>query len=261
MNCQVSIRPLARSSRRIAVGGLALMAAATAFTTGCAEDEGKGTLVIPVILGPDRDCAEVGVTEIRVSVADGEFSNVVDCADDRPREVRLEKVPAGKYDLLVEGKDGDYVTVMDNLADADRRVEALGDGASVEVAPATLTTSPAIFEITIDFLASTCVASGIKTFEVRAFDDQADQLLAYDLPCDDKTLGTVVVPDEARSLKGDQFADFTITPLDKSGMAVGTPVSPAMPFVPPGPGRTVSATLLDCNENGCPEVDVEITGF
>lgn len=247
-----------RSLAAIAVFGLG------AGPLGCAEDEGKGALIVPVVLGPDRDCAEVNVEQIEVSLGeDGEFTNVVGCSDERPRTVRIEKVPAGKYDLVVRGLDEDFVAVMDNLADdaRDRRVEVLGDGASVEASPVTLTASPAIFELTVDFRASSCSASGIDSFEVRAFDDQVDQLLQFDLECDDDTLGTSVIPDPSRSLKGDQFADFTIQPLDKSGQAVGPTLGPDMPFEPPGPGRTVSVTLLDCDENGCPDIEVDITGF
>lgn len=230
---------------------------------GCTEDEGKGTLIVPIVLGPDRDCAEVNVEQIEVSLGDDEFSNIVGCSDERPRTVRVEKVPAGKYEIVVRGLDEDFVAVMDNLADEerDRRVEVLGDGASVEASQVTLTAAPAIIELTVDFQASSCSASGIDSFELRAFDDQVDQLLQYDLECDDDTLGTTVIPDPARSLKGDQFADFTIQPLDKSGQPVGAPQSPDMPFEPPGPGRTVALTLLDCDENGCPELEVEITGF
>lgn len=231
-----------------------------ALASGCAEDEGKGTLIVPVILGPDRDCDEVGVESIRISLAEEEYANEVGCSDESPREVRLEGVPAGRYELLVEGIDGEGVTVMDNLADEerDRRVEVLGDGASVTAPDAVLTSSPAIFELTVDFMASSCAASGIDVFEIRAFDNAVDQLLTYELECDDETLGTTIIPDPGRDLDGDEFGDFTITPRDKSGAAVGSPLSPAMPFPPPGPGRTVAVTLLDCDENGCPDVDFEL---
>jgi len=262
---QLSFRPASFSlaARRRCVTALVVFGAGL-LGSGCADDEGKGTLIVPVVLGPDRDCDEVGVEEIQISLGeDGEYSNLVGCSDERPRTVRIEKVPAGKYELLVEGKDDDFVSVMDNLADpvSDRRVEVLGDGASVEASQVTLTASPAIFELTVDFRASSCSASGIRSFEVRAFDDQVDQLLQYELECDDDTLGTSLIPDESRSLKGDQFADFTIQPLDKSGQAVGAPLGPDMPFEPPGAGRTVSVTLLDCDENGCPDIDIDIDGF
>lgn len=242
------------------VAALAL-SAVSALASGCAEDEGKGTLIVPIILGPDRDCSEVGVDAVRISLADTEYTNEVDCSDESPREVRLEKVPAGKYELVVEGIDVDGYTVMDNLADEarDRRVEVLGDGASVTAPEAVLTSSPAIFELTVDFMASSCAASGIDSFEVRAFDNAVDQLLSYDLECDDDSLGTTVIPDPGRDLDGDEFGDFTITPRDKSGAAVGSALSPGMPFVPPGPGRIVSVTLLDCDENGCPEVEFDIS--
>ena len=219
---------------------------------GCAEDEGPGTLVVPFQFPAPFTCADLDVDQVRVQLGDDDVGiNSRDTCTSG--EVRLVDVPAGRYEMLVEGLNTQNIAVTDNLADPReaRLVEVLGDGATVTVSPeVVLTTAPAKLEIAIDFLASSCTGSGITNFDVRTSDDAAGSLLQYDLPCDDSVEGFVAIPDPDRELRGNDFTSISVQPLDASRTAVGLAVQQT--FEPPGPGQTVRLLLRDCDSNGCP---------
>lgn len=228
---------------------LAIAALASVGVSGCA-DEGPGSIVIPVKLGNNKSCDEVGVLELRGQLErSGEiYEETVDCS---VGEVRIADIPAQRYNLLVQGIAEDGTAIMDNLDEDDMVVEVLGDGQTVELNPVLLTDAPAQLRVGWDFGLSNCASADIDEFEVTAFETGGTSVLvsssiACDAPTDAGNLH--LVPDPDRELKGNLVGEASIQPVDSSGADVGLAVDFA--FDPPGPGRPVDL-ILDCDESGC----------
>jgi len=238
-----------RSSRPLlAPLGLVLVVAGLA---GCA-DEGPGSIVIPVTLGNNKACDDVGVTQLRAQLDHGGemYEETVDCS---VGEVRISDVSPQRYDLLVQGLASDGVAIMDNLDNDDRKVEVLGDGQTNVIASVLLTDAPAQLRVGWDFGLSNCASAGIQEFEIRAFESGGSNLLVTgSIDCEAATdAGNLhLVPDPDRELKGNLVGEASVQPLDKSGATVGNAI--AFVFDPPGPGRPVDL-ILECDETGCVE--------
>ncbi len=245
----------------LAVGAIAL------GTTGCGEDEGPGTLVVRYEFGGGSSCQDAGVEYVEATLDDTEYSTTAEC--DGSFEVRLNDVPAGRYSITLQGQleqaiDGEPVSVVDNLylADADRRVEVLGD-TTVESDEFQLLEAPAQLAVAVNLGAFSCSNTGIDHFVVDAYEAGGftDRILQSELPCDgeidmddalecppDGCTGHRRVDDEDRVLDGDLVGTVEIQAQDAAGEDVGN--SATFMFDPPGPGRPIRLTVT-CNQQGC----------
>jgi hypothetical protein len=238
----MSRRRLSQSTTRATLA--AALIGSAVFATGCA-DEGPGALIVPFTLGNSKTCDEVGVSRVRVVLGNEAYEEDADCGDG---EVRVDDVPAGRYDLLVEGLAADGVTIMDNLDNDDRRVEVVGDGATVELESVLLTDTPAQLLVRWDFGFSNCASADIAQFVFTAFETGGTSvLLEEEVDCDsesDAPNGFHLVPDPDRSLKGGLFGEANIS----AKPATTTDLS--FMFEPPGPGRPIYLSL-ECDDDGC----------
>lgn len=230
---------------------LALSTASLTALGGCA-DEGPGSIVIPVQLGNNKSCEEVGVTQLHAELERGGeiYEETVDCS---VGEVRIDDVAPQRYDLLVQGLASDGAAILDNLDQDARVVDVLGDGQTNVIDTVLLTDAPAQLRIGWDFGLSNCASAGIHEFEITAFENGGSAvLLTSAIDCDAPTdAGNLhVVPDPDRDLNGKLLAEAAIQPVDKSGAHVGSPIS--FSFDPPGPGRFVDL-IIECDETGCVE--------
>ncbi len=200
----------------LAVGAIAL------GTTGCGEDEGPGTLVVRYEFGGGSSCQDAGVEYVEATLDDTEYSTTAEC--DGSFEVRLNDVPAGRYSITLQGQleqaiDGEPVSVVDNLylADADRRVEVLGD-TTVESDEFQLLEAPAQLAVAVNLGAFSCSNTGIDHFVVDAYEAGGftDRILQSELPCDGEidmedlriTAGALrAQADVARSVARDTLAE------------------------------------------------------
>lgn len=235
-------RPFAHSLLRLAT--TAGIAGTLLASSGCG-DEGPGTLIVPYVLGANLDCEERDVTEVR-AVLDDEYDATVDC---EVGEVTLSDVPPGKYDLVVEAIASDGVVIMDNLDNDARKVEVVGDGASITLDDAVLLTdAPAKILLLWNFGASNCSNAGIDEFDVTVFADATEVLTEETLDCTNAEAdadGYRELPDSDRAINGKTVTDVLVE-------APGT--SASFNFEPPGPGRAVRLDL-ECGNDGCQAVE------
>ena len=220
---------------------------------GCGNEDslGRGTLVIPYVLGNERTCESLGVVDVKVVLDNGYREEVVEC-DDRP--IRIRDLEAGRYDIELYGLDDEGFPVLDSEEMGPHRERVPGAGSVTEVNPAiVLTAAPAELLVRWEFGFGSCTSTGIDHFEITAWDadDGIDKLLVVELPCDTAGEGADQyrqVPDEDRALGGDVFGGVSVVVIDENGAEVGKRVSYEFPA--PGAGRQVKLSLT-CDNSGC----------
>jgi hypothetical protein len=218
------------------------------FTPGCSDDAGPGHIVIPYKIGAGLSCDDLGVTKVRATLTE-------DISDDAPcenGEVRIDDVPPGSYDLLLQGLDGNGVAIVDNGAHDDR-VEIIGDGSTVTADEINMSLAPAKLWIRWDFDYVTCDTVDFTDIEIEAYANGGGLLLhdsSFDCDADPEEgmSGYHLFEDDSRNLVGDALDTVIVAPVDASGAPVGPEMS--FSFEPVGHGYPVEISLR-CDENGC----------
>ena len=220
--------------------------AVSGVNTGCADEIGPGSIVVPVELGNQKSCEEVGVTHILAELDGGMWSEEVTCD---LGEVRFDNLEAGEYELWVGALDSNGVAIMDNSG--PQVVEVVGDGTTVTTDAVRLTDAPAKVRVRWDFGFGSCSAASIDRFEISAFEvgGSAD-LLSASIACsaDGDSNGYRELPDPNRDLRGNLLGEIAVTPVDSGGTPVGSTAQ--FTFEPPGPGYAVNLSL-SCEDTGC----------
>ncbi|TPV96363.1 MAG: hypothetical protein B7733_05200 [Myxococcales bacterium FL481] len=232
-----------------------LALAAGVGSLGCEDDTGPGSLVVPVILGNNKSCEELGITSLHAELGEeGEYQEIAPCDDPNP-EIVFEDIPAGRYRLFVAGRDAEGVATLDSGADPDRRVEILGDGATIrEENPVLLTEAPAHVWTRWSFDFGSCESAGMAAFRIAVFEQGGvrqllDETVACNVERDASTQFYYRLPDPSRILNGRTVGEISVQPLDRAGIVMGPPVG--FTFPPPGPGRDIRLSLVGCTNTGC----------
>lgn len=243
--------PLRHAPAALAVGlGLATL-------PGCADPD-PGNLLVAPQLGPTDDCEQFGVATVRARLdpsGDDEFeAQEAACGSD----LLFERLPAGRYSLLVEGVDADGLTIMDNGGDPDSVRISVPAGGEAEI-PALLTATPAKLHVRWRLFLSEGVPAQcthpdltIAAFRVAAWDAVGDRLMEAELECEeppDDNLGYHAIPDPDRLIRGTQVALVDVSPIDDRGDLVDGQ-SFDFQFEEPGPGRSLFFTV-DCTLDAC----------
>lgn len=221
--------------------------------TACQDDTGPGSVVIPVTLGNEKSCTELGIATLFATLGEDDEEQTP-CLD-ASREIRFDGIPAGRYPLYVAGRNDAGVATMDSGATENLSVEVIGDGATVRLeSPVRLTDAPAHLWIRWSFDFSSCDNAGIQTFRLTAFEEGGSSyLLDHQVACkverDPATNYYYPVPDPDRVVKGNLLGEVALQPLDKGGLAIGPAVTFAFP--PPGPGHDIRLSLTQCGTTGC----------
>jgi hypothetical protein len=245
-----------RPSRSLLIGAGALLTFAALL--GCAPDRGPGSVVVTYVLGNNKACEEVGVTNIRATLFKGSFdeptvsySDTVPCGE---QEVVLDGVAPEVYELRVTGFDHNDVAIFDNLSQigADRRVEVFE--AAESSIKADLTARPAHLSVRWrlgDGGFANCASVGIDRFEITAFQvGGGSVLLRTEIGCETagNAAGYREVADPDRQLNGILFGEVGIQALAANGSDVGSPA--LFVFDPVGPGYSVQLGI-ECVATGC----------
>ena len=221
-----------------------------ALASACGSEEQSGVVTVTYELVPNRSCADVGATQVQVTLKGGgqQFEGTAPCDNGK---VTLENVKAGNYQIEVEAIDGVGDTIFDSIGSPPMPypIEVLG-GVSNNVDDVELYPTPAkvrfIFQVTDgDGLFQQCAASEIKHFETRAFrgpNVMAEHTFDY---C--AASGKVTMVDTNRSIEGDELNRVRVRPMDASMQALS---SLDVELTPPGPGKVVEVRI-DCVETTC----------
>lgn len=233
------------------------VAAALLGSAGCNNDPGSGTVTINYQFGfvaASSSCTGEGVGTIRISFGDEERTEI--CSD--TGEIVLSGIEARNYnDFVVEGIDGETITIRDNLdaPDDDESLEVI-DGASTTI-DVTLTPTPAQIEVTFILLDANGVPYvpsaevPIDTFGVRGLAGSSSLLLEHDFTVSNLQSATNIVPDEERDLDG-QLVDTVVVSYDGLQVDADPSTTPleAFTFDPPGDGRLIQIRVT-CNGDVC----------
>jgi hypothetical protein len=241
------------------LSGLAPLAtAALLLGAGCNNDPGSGTLTINYQFGAiGSTCQAEGVTNVRVTV--GNDVEEEPCNDDG--EITLSGVPAGNYDLVVEGIDVEGITVRDNIGndEDDERVEVIG-GSSTDK-NVLLFPTPAEIELTLVLLDEDGLqlpsldTSMIESFSVRATEGTNNLLLDSEVVIADLTSARTIVPDPDRTLNGEEVNTVVINAI-VNGAANPIDADPNttavenFTFEAPGHGRLIEIRI-ECQGSDC----------
>jgi hypothetical protein len=236
----------------------ALLTAAT--LAGCKQDIGPGSVVVSYVLGNNKTCAEIEVTNIEVKLFRGtfeepevEYTELVPC--DGSGEVVIDGIVPDSYEIRVIGKDANDVAILDNLGQtsAERRVEVFDDAEStIDV---DLTARPA--ELWVRWALgmggfSNCGGVGIDRFQITAYETGGAQvMLETEIDCEeagDETTGYRLVEDPDRELNGARLGEVGIRAIGADGSQIGAPA--AFIFDPPGAGYPVELGI-ECTNVGC----------
>lgn len=240
------------------LSGIAPFAAAALMgMAGCNNDPGSGTLTLQYQFGViGSTCAAEGVSSVRVSIG-----NEVDeepCSEDG--EVTISSVPAGNYDVVVEGLDAEGITVRDNIGnDDDESVEVIG-GSSQEH-EVFLYPTPAEIELTLVLLDEdelqlpSLDSSQIEAFQVRASEGTNNLLLDGEVVIADLTSARTIVADPNRQLDGEEVNTIvlnavigsSIVPVDAN---LNTAAIENFTFEAPGHGRLIEIRV-ECVGTSC----------
>lgn len=227
---------------------------------GCAPDKGPGSLVVTYTLGNNKECAELGVEDLRAELVQGPvatqtvvYSEDISCVTDS--EIVIEALEPGVYSLIVNGYDSAGVAILDNLGQpaSERGVEIFE--AAQETIAAELTARPAQLEIAwrlgVDGFGN-CNSEGIDRLRITAYQvGGSSVLLDTELDCEltsDGNNGYRLIPDPDRNLNGALLGEVGIQALD----AAGSPIGMAAEFIfdPVGPGYPVRLNI-ECISTGC----------
>ncbi len=239
--------PSSRSLRDLAIPTLGTLA----LVSGCVEEPTQGSVIVPFQVGSGVPCdhPDAEISKVRVTLG-GEYENDASCESG---EVRVDGVPAGNYDILVEGIDSSGVTIVDNFESDTQTIEVLG-GSSVTTDQVELAFSPAQLYLrwNIDDGYSTCENTNVANFKISTWEtDGISKLLAGALACSTSGIGDDgyrLLDDPDRKLVGDEFGKVTVQPIDGSGIDVGPEL--VFDFAPPGHGYTIELTLA-CGQDSC----------
>lgn len=243
-------------TRSLTFGAITLATLGT--LAGCQPDKGPGSIVVEYVLGNNKTCAEVGVTDVRASAFKGSFedpsilhSDVTNCD---AGEVVLEGIEPNTYEVRVIGYDENGVAIFDNMGqDSPERVVEVFEAAD-SMLSVDMTARPADLLVRWRLGAGgfdNCAGIGIDRFEVTAYQTGGGTLLLdTDLDCElgGDSQGFRFVNDPDRLLNGLLFGEVGIQAVDASGGDIGTPA--VFVFDPVGPGYAVELTI-ECTEAGC----------
>ncbi|MGH1340065.1 MAG: hypothetical protein ACRBN8_00835 [Nannocystales bacterium] len=231
------------------------VAAALLGSTGCNNDPGSGTVTINYRFGIGASsCTSEGVGTVRISFGDEERTEICNDAG----EIVLSGIEARNYnDFVVEGIDGQDITIRDNLdaPDDDESLEVI-DGASTSI-DVTLTPTPAQIEVTFILLDANGVPYvpsaqvPIDTFKVEAAEGSSSLLLEHEYTVSNLESATNIVPDEERDLDGERV-DTVVVSYDNVQVDAdpSTTDLEAFTFDPPGDGRLIQIRVT-CNGDMC----------
>lgn len=226
------------------------VAAALLGSAGCNNDPGSGTLTINYRFGiGSSSCTGEGVGTIRVSFGNEERTEI--CSDEG--QIVLSGIEARNYnDFVVEGIDGQDITIRDNLdAPSDDESLEVIDGASTTI-DVTLTPTPAQIEVTFILLDANGVpyvpsaTVPIDTFTVEAAEGSSSLLLDHEYTVANLESATNIVPDEERDLDGERV-DTVVVSYDAGTASTSLD---AFTFDPPGDGRLIQIRVT-CNGDVC----------
>ncbi len=245
-----------RRSRTLTFAAGALITAAT--LAGCSPDKGPGSVVVTYVLGNNKSCAEIGVSDVRATAFKGSidepsvlYTDSVPCDDG---ELTLNSIEPNTYEVRVTGYDENGVAIFDNLGQiSSERVVEVFEAAESSF-DAELTARPAELGIRWrlgDGGFDNCAGVGIDRFQVTAYQSGGGTvLLETQLDCEvvGDAQGYRIVDDPDRALNGVLFGEVGIQAIAADGSEVGTPA----PFVfdPVGPGYAVQLTI-ECTDAGC----------
>lgn len=228
---------------------LAWVVSCPALSCGEAEPQ-AGMLVVPFALGNYKECADLGITQVRADLDDGAATKAVSC---EVGEVRFNDLSPGAYDVKLYGLDADGFPVMDSLG-SPARVIVIGEaGGTVSAEPSVvLSSAPASLLLRWDLGFGSCDSTDIDFFMVSAWrQDGSELLLQQSISCDTVGEGEDQyrqLLDENRRLGGSELGEVSIQPFDVNGVSLGDPV--LFEFDAPGAGRSVHLTL-ECEIGGC----------
>jgi hypothetical protein len=248
------------SSSRSILRSFALVTVTAATLAGCKQDIGPGSVVVSYVLGNNKTCAEVGVTDIEVVVFRGpyddpevDYTESVPCDDSG--EVRVEGIVPDNYEVRVIGYDDNYVATFDNLGQmsSERTVEVFD--AAESTIDIDLTARPAELRLRWRLGAdgfSNCAGVGIERFEITAYQTGGGTvLLESELDCEapgDPATGYRVIEDPDRQLNGVLFGEVGVQGIGSGGTEIGEPAT--FVFEPPGAGYPVDLGV-ECTDAGC----------
>lgn len=216
---------------------------------GCNNsDEEGGSLQLSYQLGSGKDCDELDIKRVTAVLNDDEYREEVACDK---KEIRFNDVEPGTYTLQLFGFDSDNDAVMDSEPQEDIKITA-AKTLTIDT-PIRIVDAPARLKLRWDFEFSDCKDSGLGGFRITAFTaDGSDVLLTQSISCEFDSIdddGYHILPDPDRELKGNDFGEVSIQPLDSNDTELGEPIA----FVfeeSPGPGGVVKLSL-ECGDTGC----------
>jgi hypothetical protein len=228
----------------------ALVAAPLAFSScKLGDDNGKGTLVVPFELGNGKTCKDVGISKVKATLNEDEYTQNGSCST---QEVRFEGVKSGVYTLKLYGISSDGVATMDSAEQENVRV--VTDN-TVKVDPAVvLVDAPAEIKLRWSLGYGNCQIWKIDHFKVKAWSEDGNKLLLdTKLACavnkaDEDNYRTI--PDPDRKLDGSNVGSLQVEPDDSNGAKIGSDTLAKFTFDSPVPGGVVRLSV-DCDSDGC----------
>jgi hypothetical protein len=219
--------------------------------TSCDDSKNDhGTLIVPFRLGNDLSCETFHVKTVHGELDNGHDDPYTDDAKCEAKELRFENVPSGAYKVRLFGyadDDDDANAVMDSLQNDELMMNVVGDGTTVIAEKKVmLTAAPAHLRIRWSFGFGTCKSAGISAFHVTVWkNDGSDLLLEDELGCeavgDSDNDYYRKIPDDQRSLAGNEPGQVAVQPLNTLGGEIGDPLN--YDYKAPGPGQNIELSV------------------
>lgn len=222
---------------------------------GCADEEQSGNLTIQYELGANiSSCSEEGVVNMKAT-----FKESIDedepCNDEG--EFTASGIPAGSYSqFLMEGIDGEGITIYDSLLDDDARPMKVVGG-STQMAEVRLSPTPAQVRVSFNLLDENGFGytgqdeSPVTEFEVEPLEGNTTILRHTFVVAQLAMAQNNVVPDEGRDINGLDLDGVRIDAIvDGESTTVEVMGEPVFHFDPPGRGRVVDIRV-DCMADVC----------